>query len=93
MTTTNKVAVYFDALNFSADGQAQRGAVNVDCLSDEELQALVAHPAVNDAVRSYGLLVQESRKERLAGRIDRASRLEDKAERLYTTAIPKHLRW
>jgi hypothetical protein len=74
-------------------GQVQTQPINVDDSDDDELALMIGHPAIHKEVQRYASFIAASRNARLDGDITLALRLEAKAESLYGTYIPKHLRW
>jgi len=88
-----EASVFFDAETFCADGQVQRAAINVDCLNDSELDALIAHPAAHAEVRRYAEMLKHCRARRLRGDMGPSlERDEARLERIYAV-LPAHLRW
>jgi hypothetical protein len=74
------------------DGQTHMSAINLEGCTETELLHVSAHPAVHADVRRMAAIYIESRKNRLAGNIGVALRLEAAADRLYDT-LPKWARW
>lgn len=70
----------------------QVAPINVECLSPDEIDACVEHPAVHAEVKRCAQLVQAAYSERLAGNVDKAMRIEAKMQRVYET-LPVALRW
>lgn len=70
----------------------QFSAINVENLTDADLEECIAHPAIHGEVKRCAELTRAARAERLAGRIDTALRIEAKVQRTYET-LPKALRW
>lgn len=90
MSTTHAA---FDALyGIRTDGQIHRGALNLDCMPQADLAIAAEHPALHVDVRDYAIVRYAACTLRLAGDIEKASRLESKLERLYS-ALPRALRW
>lgn len=74
------------------DGQACMTAINLEGLTDEELDIASKHPALHSDIRDMAATLTVSRALRSAGNIALAARLEAKVERLYET-LPECLRW
>lgn len=74
------------------DGQIHRGAINLDGLTEMELAIASEHPALHHDVRLYAQRALAARKQRLAGNIQEALKLEACCEWLYQR-MPSALRW
>lgn len=75
------------------DGQACMTAINMDALTDAELEIARDHPALHSDVREIARVLIKARALRLEGNVEQASRLENgRAERLYET-LPTRLQW
>lgn len=83
----------FDAAHgVRADAQIHDMAVNVDDMNTADLRCVLHHPAIHQSVQGYAECVIEARKDRLAGNVDRALRIERKLDSLYEM-LPQRLRW
>ncbi len=74
------------------DGQIHLGPINLDGMTAPDLMVAAEHPALHDDVKAYARVKLDAFGERIAGRTERAMRLEIKAERLYQR-MPEGLRW
>ena len=74
------------------DGQSHGQAMNLDGMPDADLEIAREHPALHLDVRAYAAALLVARKERLAGNIDDAMKVERSMERLYNS-MPAFLRW
>jgi hypothetical protein len=81
------------AHNVRNDGQGCMTAINLECLTDEELAIAAKHPALHSDVCAIANALIITRALRLEGNIAQAVRIESgRVERLYAT-LPKCLRW
>jgi hypothetical protein len=79
--------------NVRDDGQIHLEPINLDCLTDTELELAATHPALHAEVKTYVGHLLKARKHRLAGKIEMALGVELSAERIYKKRIPQRLRW
>lgn len=79
-------------LKIRNDGQTHMAAINLEGCTEPELREIAAHPAIHADVQEMAKIYLESRAARLAGNIERATRLERKADQIYDI-MPRALRW
>lgn len=75
------------------NGQIYLGAINLEGLCDSELRVAYRHPALHETVRAFAGLTIEARELRKSGEIGAATRLETKADAIYTRQMPKSCKW
>jgi hypothetical protein len=75
-----------------ATGSIARVSINIDCLTDSDLDVACEHPALHNDVRAYALATRSARQYRHAGEVFKAGSCERMADRIYNE-MPADLRW